>query len=1138
MALGGFIKLIQSISKASKIKAYQQEQEKKTAAIKNAAAQQRKALKDAEVTDAGDASQVKDAAKIDEEEKEALLRHKKETEQGVSERKKKGNIVSTFIATIVEFAEGLPIAITLVQLVALFLALIIIVVIIINFIMALMTLTIDTSTDVLLEDTAFHFENAYETSFKDYIDSKGIKHKSITVTVPSDDPDDPDGPKVVVMDNIDFWLQLSDKDIEQYLVNDIEDANKKVQATNFFRFIRMTYRVCYTKDENGEYYLQGIDPEFLLGLAAFEKGYSWMQLYSEGNVAMEKHAWATLNATNSNWVLHELPEDRNAVTESMLKYANVDTAISGAFIINPIAGTGQVYNFSDGPYSFSAAREYYNRGGYGTDSDNLTWFCDLFAQLAPVNKYGEYVKAILSYPEYSELATLVDFTTLKLDDDQHYLIGSLLFSTILTAIHYCEDWYDGTDNNRFTRRILDLVAIERTNYDGTNVKFLGFNSADDFNYRNALEYYLCKLLGKSSISDEELFKYTRALAACTYYAYHHLPAYANANTNNYAALHAIPIGEEVDTSTMITTLERYKGVQPLSTVFYTAQGLLATLVLAQADGDITNYTVAELEDDLDNTAIPIPTIYGDHMCVGKSGLSGSFFDGRIGKSWYDGLETLYEAFDAEKWSGYACVRWDLRTTNGETEKLTTSIMGAAVKRYADVKFDNGKTLAELLTPLNIEANNVNTDFNNNRAEIVEGVLAPLLGGLITNRWFNICSNRMVTIITKPKVETGELLDGAWLFPTSQTYAVSELANLSEGETKTITECALQQAMFVTLDYDPQTDGIQTSTGETGYMSQGSGYYVDGGEHKSFDFMITADGTDMEIGGANYLSLEYYFEYVSYSKGFEGKANNESYNKSMYTTEGYAKYLEALKNYEYNGHNILNDRVSNRAIADGRIMGITYNVFGSNNATPQGNCVSIQYFIPYAAAESGYKIIEVDVCHLSSDTGLYWMDYLNTQYGITPEQFMEHSTVKKTVTYSNAGYNKVPTSMRNKKSKSYFVDLSQYEIYVPRGTHLGYISATGAASGPHYHGSIEGTAGSGTDDKGVTCDNGLTYAQLFGLTDDTIRKENEGISYYPFHRDWFTYYGSEVSEGWKGLGISCTLQYFVDMGWITPYWSTG
>ena len=1143
MALGGFIKLIQSMSKSAKIKAYQQEQDKKTASIKNAAAQQRKALKDAEVTDIGDASQVKDAAKIDEEEKEALLRHKKETEQGVSERKKKGNIVSTFIATIVEFAETLPIVITLVQLVALFLALIIIVVIIINFIIALTTLTVDTSADLILEDSAFHFENAYQTSFKDYTDKKGVKHKSITITIPSEDPDEP--PEIIVTDNIDFWLNLSDKDIEKYLVYDIEDLNQRVQTANFFRFIRMAYRICYTKNEAGEYYLKGLDPELLLGIPFFEKGYDWMQLYTQAGVLYYSYYpsyWATLDGGSKTWTLHELPEDTLDATESMAKYANVDTSISGAFIVNPDADGDGVYNFSDGPYSFSVAKEYYDRGGY-SDGTDPSWFCDLFPTYVPA-KYAEFLQALLKYPEYAPLSPVVDITDsgIKLTDSQHYLIGSLFFSMVLTAVRYDNEWYNTEHESRFEKRLLKLRALEGATRDNESYWLLGYASAADFTYKNTLEYYLCKLLGTETISDETLIKYERSLANCTYYTYHHMPAFAG-SSRNYHVLHPIPVNEEVDVNKLLTAYERYNEQMYPSTAFYTGLGVLTTAVLAQAQGDISNYTIATAENDLDTTIVPLSAEVSA-MYVPKSGLAGNFFDGRTDASWANGIDTMYTAFAATDYGSYSCYRWDLRTSNGETTPLTTSIMGAAVEKYKNAQFTSGVTLDELLTPLNFEASCAESQYYNNRAQVVEGALAPLMGALITSRWFNICADRMQIFNAPIIIETGELPEGAWVFPYSDALAVSEM--LSADAPQNISECKHQNTMFPIVDLDPTAEGIQAPSGVRGYFSNGSGYYSGGTKkHNSFDFAISTASSGATIDGVWYKNLECYFDYLAYE-------NFGAYTKDgldRYTAEGYATLLNTLSNEEFNGFSVVDDRIPSRAIADGQILSITFNVFGSTAQTTQGNAVQIRYFLPSAASETGYDTITVLVCHLGADTGLYWMNKLEQQYGITSAQFRELATLSADITYTQAnGIDgvTVPASLVGSSAPSYTISLEQDNIYVPRGSILGYMSATGLATGPHYHGSIYGTEYAGQERQGVLYDNGLKYARLFGLNRDGIKVTSSGatsggtadtIFYYPFHSYWFSYYNQHISSDLGTLGTyHADLSYFVDQGWIIENWS--
>lgn len=621
----------------------------------------------------------------------------------------------------------------------------------------------------------------------------------------------------------------------------------------------------------------------------------------------------------------------------------------------------------------------------------------------------------------------------------------------------------------------------------------------------------------------------------------------------------MPIGEKyVNRHELKTAKEYYKGLQPLSTVFFTAQGLLTTMVLAQADGDMSNYTLLDAETDLDNTMVPWNmNKLGDGMYAAKSGMSGNFFDGRTKYTWnstgdFGQIDPLITAFNADTWCGLACVRWDLCTSAGEAQKLSTSIMGAAVDKYSSVVFDNGKTLNELLTPLNFEAKSATSNYSNNRAHVVEGTLSMLMGGLITNRWFNICADRMVTVTAPPKVTPGALVDGSWVFPNSRVYAVSDLAVLGESETKSITDCELQNSIFVILDNDKETAGIQSKGGFTGYMSQGSGYYTYAGEHStshnSFDFALSSAG-ESTVTNVYYSRMEYYFDYISYALGFRQEATLD-----RYTTEGYNAYMNKLSTRTYNDLNALTDRISCVALADAKILSVTFNVFGSTTSPSNGNSIYLEYYIPYAAEEKGYKAIQVLICHLGSDLGMYWMNYLAQNCGITPAEFTQMAQDKGNVTYNNKWVGEdgdihltVPASMEGKSAHAYYIDLSAKNIYVPRGTHLGYLGATGYATGPHYHGSIYGTDGGGKDADGNLCDNGLAYAQLFGLTGADMRITETGslgttqnkyeVYYYPFHCDWFLYYNKYYPSKIKYLGVnSSTLQDLVDLGWIEPYWS--
>ena len=955
-------------------------------------------------------------------------------------------------AAVVGFFESIPIVFILTK--------ILIFVLIIALILAILAAFISTMaqavTDMTVEASeTLVFSNAFDeikSESKAYSDGSirtiiTYTKKEVSSDDDSDDSSDDSGDDITITTNdVAFWCELSDAQIQKNIIEEMEKANKpknEINMTaNLARFIRMAYRVCYAGNETGtnpeKRILKNIEPYTLLGIVFYEKGYNWLQAQSgtavTGNSAADY--WCHYDKNNSEWKDYDVEKD-NPGYDKM----NIDDSVSGLFLYeNKLNTEGERY-YVDGPYSLSAWTK--NRGEHKDGSDTVP-VALAKALNGDVGKslYTALTNPSGSYKAYDLSAFVIENgSEIKIKESEKtdnngdgYAVASVLPSMILTALNF-EANYVPAYQDRYESDVCEFNILAGTDEPSGDI----------------VAYYLQTAIGLNSEIPgytEVYNRYKRGLVNLAFYSYHHMSGFTSAIYNNL-------------------TLD---GKIPTSDDWYKSQALILLSVIHSCKGNIAAVTLNDMRDVKSFTSKDFHPFSVD-MTNYKSTIAGIWY-WFYNKNEITYSEKTYTSTDFV--TNVKCNPSDAElkfydfTTFTSSDVVSPTLIGYALDN--DILFKKNSTLKnKIITAQSIPADYESLDFYypNLHAMLPEGIYAATTGNDLIYHFisaFGIGNS-------KPSSGTpGLAYDGKrWLtnglfkgFDNKPQQGILPFLDVTIDDTKLV--------LGNTSDYKWEL-----------VLNEGVGYYKN-------DYTATHRGLDYVpkcISGATY---------DDYSMPLLTAA------ASLYENSGgkYTKLSDAFKKYGYKGTSDFytdmrtqvsglpeNDfRIPIVSIADGYVKSISYSDVESSMPTSLGCCVSVRYIVLVGDTE---EYIDVTYSHMGADLPFLWdREYLQ---GKLAAELAETGLLGISFNY--------PGKFRG--SGDYFK--------IKCGDILGYTSSTGASSVGHLHFAMYDSEGkSEIDSDGSNERKGEICSALFGMRTGDWKMDG----YYPFADEWLVKFYSRTN----------------------------
>ena len=828
-------------------------------------------------------------------------------------------------AAVVGFFESIPIVFILTK--------ILIFVLIIALILAILAAFISTMaqavTDMTVEASeTLVFSNAFDeikSESKAYSDGSirtiiTYTKKEVSSDDDSDDSSDDSGDEITITTNdVAFWCELSDAQIQKNIIEEMEKANKpknEINMTaNLARFIRMAYRVCYAGNETGtnpeKRILKNIEPYTLLGIVFYEKGYNWLQAQSGTAVTGNSTAdyWCHYDKTSSTWTKCDVSE------ETGYEFMNIDDSVTGLFLYED-----EYKSYIDGPYSLSAWTK--RRVEYAGGDTVPTALATALNGEVGRPLYTALTKPSGSYKAYDLSAFVIENgSEIKIKESEKtdnsgdgYAVASVLPSMILTALNFEANY----------------VPAYQKRYESDVCKFNILAGTDEPS-GDIVAYYLQTAIGLNSEIPgytEVYNRYRRGLVNLAFYSYHHMSGFTSAVYTD------LTLGDK----------------RPEEDDWYRSQALLLLSVIHSSKGNIAAVTLNDIRDVKSFTSDDFKPFSVD-MTNYKSTIAGiwyRFYDTeKIEESEKTYTSTDFETNVSQKPTDAELKFYDFTTFATTSEVVDPTLIGYALAK--DILFEKKPELkAKIITAQSIPAYH---KFSNLHAMLPEGIYAATTGNDLIYHFisaFGIGNS-------KPSSGTpGLAYDGKrWLtnglfkgFDNKPQQGILPFLDVTIDDTKLV--------LGNTSDYKWEL-----------VLNEGVGYYKN-------DYTATHRGLDYVpkcISGATYddYSMPLLTAAASLYENSGGK---------------YTKLSEAFKKYGYKGTSDFytdmrtqvsglpeNDfRIPIVSIADGYVKSISYSDVESSMPTSLGCCVSVRYIVLVGDTE---EYIDVTYSHMGADLPFLW-----------------------------------------------------------------------------------------------------------------------------------------------------------------------
>lgn len=911
---------------------------------------------------------------------------------------------------------------------------ILIVLLVFSIVLLVLRVALGALANVLLETTVsestlLNWTNPYQESLKvdSYVDDDGSYRTVISKVSNSDNGGGSGGsgsgsggsgggtgggskPIITETTDVELWCNLTDEQIETYILSkgtQYIDLDTYCKTYNIFRAIRMAYRICYAEDSNGKRYLD-CEPEVLLGIPQFEKGFAWMG-------AASAYAWYYPDGSSG---IQTASKDSISNDIGLIKTRrNVDNCASAIF-----DKRDDNINWQDGPYSFTYSGMSRCRDDFRGD------FANFFGKDKTYNPL--YASLLSSYTEYSVFKQYLAPDGTAISDDKDIFINYLFPSMLMTAVKYTKDYsgarvssaYENNDSSYFWETVAPKIA------EGTLADTSNLASRYDNNIIFFLHCVYNKITDKTDPSELQgeartLYNaYRKQTILGLYYNFHHIPYFES-----------VYDGVVFDTNPLTTNANStYTGYD-----WYACQCFLTYEAVYQASGNLANLDSSAYKGDCTDATIVntkwYPTNGKDVMTAYKGGVGGewmSYYDyktkthyGYTDHGYYDnGVDDLLDMIAQKTFSG--------SSYNPFYNAATNSTLDASLWHEIQTNGTYPDALELNLKPLSIAANfyeGYAYQWGNLHAMSIEGLMAYItgsdlvescLGVLLTNSGGSSGgSSSDEPIQTSNGLIYGPMLSSLLSDDIKDKMTSVELKGIGGVRDDNGKLTGDKQHLILPLvDMNKSKEGVQSTSGVNLYLNVGEGSY--GADSRGYDYSPHG-GIDI-TGTGNSASVESYFANTS-----------NAWTQDLKTVASGVNALAETDIYTQGS------RTPVVAMADGVITRIDYGYTGSvlswdeetgtyiGSWTSYGNCIYMTYAINLNGKPLKEQSVPIVYAHLSPDFLAIIADSLGYS---SQAEFLEAQ-----------GY-----------SDSSSTKLLGLNIPIKQGTILGYAGNTGSSTGAHFH----------------------------------------------------------------------------------------
>lgn len=1009
------------------------------------------------------------------------------------------------ITAITQFIASIPATLVVIKLVSIVLICAIVVNLLYSLLTSLANMLLETT---VAEATLLNWTNPYLESLKtqEYLEEDGTYRtliKKVYETGNNDDDDNPDPPSPVnptdpikptdpsVYTDVDLWCRLTDDQIEAFILSkgsQYSDLDNYCYTFNIFRIIRMAYRICYATDADGKRFIQ-CEPEVLLGVPQFEKGFEWLNYQSK----KQKYSSTTYNWYSKGTSGYTAVSTSLTNKTDVRNKCNVDNCYSDAF---------DTSTWLDGPYSFTNADMSTCRTMFKTD---------FAAAVGKGSSYNALYKALVDGTEtfseaddYNEYSFCKDFLAIDgttVNDPNDCFMNFMFPAMLLTAVNFdanyyktkVPDTYDTNTSTYFWETVAPLIAdgvISETSDLGSKYSY------DIMFFLFAMHYRITDVV-KSSDLDSDMHNlyaaYRRQCIMALYYNYHHLPNFQNVYS-----------GVVFDTSPLTTNADgKYAGED-----WYACQLYLTFESVYLAGGNLANLSnndyIGNPKDISALNSTWLPRNDADVMTAYKGGVGGewmSYYDYKNGKAYYEddvnyayevhgyydnGVDDLKDMISQGTYYGSAYTPF----YNSSSSKSLPSSLWYAVQEQSTWLDAIDKNLA----PLSIASNfykGYSYQYGNLHAFSVEGLMAYICGSDLQES----CLNAILTnsgSSDKPSDddptagEVNGLIYGNTLSKILGSDTQSKMSAVSmngvaakyaiDAASGNVKYTGTNNTIFPLADCNNTVEGIQSGNGNNLYLSSASGYYYVNG--------VLTTHAGLDIGGVgNSQTIINIYSNATQDFWFNGDLDDV-------VTKIEAQSSDVTPLDVYAGC-----RTPVVAMADGYITKIVFGYYSTcgNTEWVTGNTVVMSHCVrKNMVSDITQQSLDYTYGHISPDS----MAVLADSLGMSVSDLVSGAEAKES---SASGY----TSTGYSYTKTFSTPL-----FVKKGTILGYADNTGSSYGAHLHWGTNSMRGNPNGTVDGLPNGSLECLIFFGklcygvdISDNSVATKSNKYIRYPFSEDW-------------------------------------